>query len=172
VKLSFLIAFLFVSSFGIAQNKMVPGQMSFYAELGGPGILFSANIDGRFSKSTLGFGGRAGVGFVTTDIYDDNSGNYETKSVATFPIQLNYIFGKSNSVHTFEVGAGATFTSQKIDPFGFNNNTPTTSIFGTASFMYRRQPKDGGFSWRIGFTPIIGNGFIQPSGGVSVGYNF
>jgi hypothetical protein len=169
-----LLAFLLMGTTLIAQQKTAPGQMSFYAELGGPGILFSANIDGRFSKSFLGFGGRVGIGFVTTDTYDaNNNNNWETRSVATFPVQLNYIFGKPNSVHTFEVGAGATFTSKKIDPFGFNDyNEEGQSVFGTASFMYRRQPKDGGFSWRIGFTPIIGGGFIQPSGGFSVGYNF
>lgn len=168
-----LLAFVLTGTGVMAQQKTTPGQMSFYAELGGPGILFSANIDGRFSKSVLGFGGRVGIGFVTTDSYDNNTGYYETRSVATFPLQLNYIFGKPNSVHTFEVGAGATFTSKKIDPFGFTDyNEEGQSVFGTASFMYRRQPKDGGFSWRIGFTPIIGGGFIQPSGGVSVGYNF
>jgi hypothetical protein len=169
-----LLAFVLMGTTLIAQQKTAPGQMSFYAELGGPGILFSANIDGRFSKSFLGFGGRVGIGFVTTDTYDaNNNNNWETRSVATFPVQLNYIFGKPNSVHTFEVGAGATFTSKKIDPFGFNDyNEEGQSVFGTASFMYRRQPKDGGFSWRIGFTPIIGGGFIQPSGGFSVGYNF
>jgi len=174
MKYLLLLAFVLMGTTLMAQQKTAPGQMSFYAELGGPGILFSANIDGRFSKSVLGFGGRVGIGFVTTDTYDaNNNNNWETRSVATFPIQLNYIFGKPNSVHTFEVGAGATFTSKKIDPFGFNDyNEPGQSIFGTASFMYRRQPKDGGFSWRIGFTPIIGGGFIQPSGGVSVGYNF
>lgn len=168
-----LLAFVLMGTTLMAQQKTVPGQMSFYAELGGPGILFSANIDGRFSKSVLGFGGRVGIGFVTTDTYEANSNNWETRSVATFPLQLNYIFGKPNSVHTFEVGAGATFTSKKIDPFGFADyNEEGQSVFGTASFMYRRQPKDGGFSWRIGFTPIISGGFIQPSGGVSVGYNF
>ncbi len=169
------IACLFINSLVIAQKtnfSTVPGQMSFYAELGGPGILFSANFDTRFTKSTLGVGGRVGIGFVTTDInYDYLNGSYKTRSVATFPIQLNYIFGKSNSVHSFETGAGVTFTSKKIDPFGYNDSG-STSVFGTASFMYRRQPKDGGFSWRIGFTPIIGGGYIQPSGGASVGYNF
>ena len=172
MKLSFFIASLFLTTGLMAQQSSVPGKMSFYAELGGPGILFSANIDGRFSKSVLGIGGRIGIGFVTTDTYDNNTGFYESKSVGTFPIQLNYIFGKPNSVHTFEVGAGATFTTQKIDPFDSYDNQSGSSVFGTASFMYRRQPQDGGFSWRIGFTPIIGGGFIQPSGGVSFGYNF
>jgi len=169
MKLLSVLAFLLLSNFCVAQNA-TPGRMSFYAELGGPGILFSANIDGRFSKSVLGIGGRIGVGFVTTDTYDNN-GNYDTKSVATFPFQINYIFGKPSSVHTFEVGAGATFTSEKIDPFGIDYED-ATSVFATACFMYRRQPKDGGFSWRIGFTPIIGGGSIQPSAAASIGYNF
>ncbi len=42
------------------QSVKVPGRNSFYAELGGPGILFSANYDGRFKKSHLGLGGRVG----------------------------------------------------------------------------------------------------------------
>jgi hypothetical protein len=178
MKSAFVIAFLFISCLVYAQKNTVPGQMSFYAELGGPGILFSANIDGRFTKSQLGFGGRIGIGFVQSDTYynSNNGSYYQTQSVATFPIQLNYIFGKSNSVHAFEVGAGVTFTGKKIDLFNNNfngyNNEVLSSVFGTASFMYRRQPKDGGFSWRVGFTPIVGSGYIQPSGGVSVGYNF
>ena len=148
-----------------------PGQTSFFAELGGPGILFSANIDRRFSKSSLGAGARIGLGFVSGDFYESSLGYYQMQSIATFPMQLNYIFGKLNSVHTFEVGAGATIIGKKIDIFD-NGSTKNSSVYGTACFMYRRQPKDGGFSWRIGFTPIISGGYIQPMAGVSVGYNF
>ncbi|HSN61139.1 MAG TPA: hypothetical protein VLR49_09395 [Ferruginibacter sp.] len=174
MKAVLLISFLCISGIVMAQEattSKVPGQTSFYAELGGPGILFSANIDRRFTKSHLGFGGRVGIGFVTGDFYDDTNGYYQPKSVVTIPIQLNYIFGKANSVHSFEVGAGATIAGKKLDIFDYGDND-TNSVFGTASFMYRRQPLDGGFSWRIGFTPIIASGYIQPSGGVSVGYNF
>jgi len=162
-----------------AQNNTttskVEGQYSFFAELGGPGILFSANLDKRFNNTNLGLGARAGFGFVTVDDYQYSGGSYfygRQVSVATFPIQLNYIFGKGTSPHTFEVGAGLTITGKKIDIFNNYNDSQRNSVFGTAAFMYRRQPVNGGFSWRAGFTPIIGNGFIQPSGGVSVGYNF
>lgn len=174
MKAVLLLAFLCISGIAMAQEETsskIAGQTSFYAELGGPGILFSANIDRRFTKSNLGLGGRIGLGFVTTDDYDFNSGDYNRRSVLTVPIQLNYIFGKSSSVHSFEVGAGVTIAGKKVNLFdyGLNDNSST---FGTASFMYRRQPKDGGFSWRIGFTPIITSGYIEPSAGVSVGYNF
>ncbi len=151
----------------------VPGQTSFYAELGGPGILFSANIDRRFKPSALGWGFRAGVGFVTADESKIVNGSYEYNpaSVITVPVQLNYIFGKTDSPHTFEVGAGATYAGKKLDIMNFYDDKQS-NFFGTFSFMYRRQPINGGFSWRIGFVPLVAKGYIQPSGAVSVGYNF
>ncbi len=154
------------------------GNTSFYAELGGPGLVFSANIDKRFTASHLGWGGRIGIGFASsyeeTRVPQPNGGysnHYEDVSVVTFPVQLNYIFGKSNSPHTFEVGAGATIAGKKIEIFNFYDDR-RSSFFGTASFMYRRQPINGGFTWRIGFTPVIAKGYIQPFGGAGVGYNF
>ena len=153
-----------------ANDNKTTGQTSFYAELGGPGILFSANLDKRFTKSNLGWGGRIGLGFVSG--YINNQGFYDNpSSVVTIPIQVNYIFGKSNSSHTFEVGGGVTVAGKKIDVMDFYDDN-RTAFFGTASFMYRRQPANGGFMWRIGFTPLIAKGYIQASGGVGVGYNF
>jgi hypothetical protein len=154
------------------------GNTSFYAELGGPGLVFSANLDKRFNSSHLGWGGRAGIGFasISEERMVSNPGGgltteYRSVSIATFPIQVNYIFGKAASPHTFEVGAGATFTGRKIEIFDFYDEN-RASTFGTASFMYRRQPANGGFTWRIGFTPIFAKGYIQPFAGAGVGYNF
>jgi hypothetical protein len=149
----------------------VPGRNSFYAEIGGPGILFSANIDRRFTNSSLGWGGRLGLGFVSGYLEENSSGYYEDpSSVVTLPIQVNYIFGKAGTPHTFEVGAGVTFLGKKVEVLDFYDKP--TNLFGSASFMYRRQPVNGGFSWRIGFTPLIAKGYIQAFGGASVGYNF
>jgi hypothetical protein len=178
-----LIAFLALcsSTMLLAQTnekagKPSTGHTTFYAELGGPGILFSANIDKRFKNSNLGWGGRVGLGFVSGYIVPDTTGgpyyyNDRLSSVVTIPVQINHIFGKPNSPHTFEVGAGVTVTGKKIEVFDFYDDK-RSSIFGTASFMYRRQPIDGGFMWRIGFTPIIAKGYIQAFGGVAVGYSF
>jgi hypothetical protein len=155
--------------------KTVPGRTSFYAELGGPGILFSANIDSRFKPSHLGLGGRVGIGFVTADEseYDPVTGYtiYEGRSVLTVPVQLNYIFGKGTSPHTFEVGGGVTYVGRKLEVLNFYDDK-TSNLFGSFSFMYRRQPADGGFTWRIGFTPLVANGYIQPFGAAGVGYSF
>ena len=151
------------------------GQSSFFAEAGGPGVAFSANFDKRFKPGRLGLGGRIGVGFVSAwdDYYDPVSGYYngEQQSAITFPIQLNYIFGKENSNHTFEVGGGLTYVTKKLEFLNFWDDK-TTQFLGTFCFMYRRQPKGGGFSWRAGFTPLVGKSYIQAFGAASVGYNF
>ena len=178
MKTLFSFILLFTSVVVTAQSETtttskIPGRTAFYAELGGPGILFSANIDSRFKSSPFGWGFRAGLGFVTADeeISGPNGIEYETRSVITVPAQINYIFGKQTSVHTFEVGAGLTYVAKELDILNYYDDNKS-NFFGTASFMDRRQPKDGGFMWRIGFTPLIASGYIQPSGAVGVGYSF
>jgi hypothetical protein len=170
---------IFSQGNGSGAEKAVIGKSSFIAELGGPGIIFSANYDTRFKQSRLGVGGRIGVGFVTAydDYYDPVTGQYnggQEQTAITFPAQLNYIFGKVGSSHTFEVGGGITYVTKKLNIMDFDSydGDHRTQLFGTFCFMYRRQPIDGGFSWRIGFTPLVGNGYIQAFAAVSVGYNF
>jgi len=157
-------------------DKNSVGQTSFIAEAGGPGIAFSANIDRRFKTSRIGWGGRLGLGFVSAydDYYDPVTGYYyggDQRSALTLPAQVNYIFGKESSAHTLEVGAGLTYVSKKLSIMEFYDEK-RSNLFGTFSFMYRRQPLNGGFSWRAGFTPIFAKSYIQPFGAVSVGYNF
>lgn len=174
---------LCISNFIFSQagkpSDITIGQSSFFAEAGGPGIAFSANIDRRFKPGRLGWGGRIGVGFVSAwdDYYDPVTNTYysgDQKSAITFPVQLNYIFGKENSAHTFEAGGGITYVTRKLTIMNFDyyNKDRRTQWFGTFCFMYRRQPKGGGFSWRAGFTPLIGSSYIQAFGAASVGYNF
>ena len=164
------------------QEDKTPGRSSFIAEGGGPGIAFSANYDTRFKAGRLGWGGRIGVGFVSA--YDEHYDPItmiwyggDQKSAITFPAQVNYIFGKQNSAHALEVGGGLTYVSKKLNIMNFSDYYSSDSdrrsqLFGTFSFMYRRQPVNGGFSWRAGFTPLIAKDYIQPFGAVSVGYNF
>ena len=175
-----------VSNFLMAQNnkteaaKTTIGRYSFIAEAGGAGIAFSANFDARFKNSRFGWGGRVGVGFVSAwdDYYDPVTGIWHggtEQSAITVPVQVNYVFGKNNSPHTFEAGAGFTYVSKKLNIMNFSgwyDIDRRTKGFGTFAFMYRRQPANGGFSWRAGFTPLFAKDYIQPFGAVSVGYNF
>src|SRR3712207_1689688 len=96
VSLLVLIVFCFsVRAQSTAGNPApkIPGRTSFYVELGGPGILFSANIDSRFKPSRLGWGGRAGIGFVTATeekpVPGQNYPDWEQVSVLTVPVQVN-----------------------------------------------------------------------------------
>ncbi len=117
-------ASVFVQALTEATSSKVPGRTAFYAEFGGPGILFSANIDSRFKPSIYCWGFRGGLGFVTAneEINNDTNGfSYEMRSVVTVPVQINYIFGKSTSVHTLKWG-GLTVFSKKLDFLNYTNN--------------------------------------------------
>ncbi len=184
-KLFAILLFLAGSSACFAQENTTPTTVpyrSFFAELGGPGVLFSVNYDTRFKKSAAGLGARIGIGFSTgfksNAYFFDSLNNYyystngKTVSSLTIPVQVNYIFAKPGSKSAFEVGLGATYIGKYSDIFDFDVDPRKGRIYGNTSFMYRRLPTNGGFSWRVGFTPLIGNGVIQPSAAASIGFNF
>ena len=171
-----LFAVLCLSTTAKAQtNGDSKNNTAFFGEFGGPGILFSANLDKRFTPSRFGVGGRIGLGFVTTNKDEYNSGGYydsRQQSVVTIPFQLNYIFGKPNSSHGLEIGIGGTYVGKKIDVFSMFNNGEGTQYYTTFSFKYRRVPVDGGFTWNIGFSPLLAKGIIVPFAGVGFGFAF
>jgi hypothetical protein len=134
-----------------------------FVEVGGQGLLFSANYDTRFGNRRDGLGGRIGVGYIAVD----------GSSLATFPLSLNYLLGKGKNF--FEIGLGATIASAKSDDFWFDDDEETsgTGTIGTMSFSYRLQPVDSGFSFRGGITPIFTKDFFIPYFfGLSLGYTF
>jgi hypothetical protein len=165
---------LFLNQSLSAQEEKVASKV-FYTELGGPGLIMSANFDGRFKPDErLGFGYRLGVGFAikeSSSFYWDGSENV-TRTYYSIPAGLNYVFGKLNSSHTFEVGAGLTFLTRKVSLFYYDVEKPG-HVIGFITFMYRRIPVNGGFSFRIGFTPMIGtSGDLFPMGSIGFGYAF
>ncbi len=140
-----------------------------YAELGGAGVA-SLNYDMRLMKKNDGLGFRVGVGgFAIDDGF--------SKTTAFFvPLGLNYLLGKDDK-HYFELGAGATIVSLKdkiSDPYyQSSDDGKFNSTFGHLYFGYRIQPKDGGFLFRAGLTPVFGKGFFIPYwAGISFGYCF
>ncbi len=149
----------------------------FFVELGGPGVIMSMNYDMRFnSDSRLGFGARGGAGFSVGqfDGQYNEYGYYEgiTRSYYSIPVQLNYVFGKETSSSLFEIGAGASFLTRKVALYNYED-TKIGNFIGHISFMYRLQPIRGGFSLRVGFSPMIGtSGDLFPMGAISLGYVF
>jgi hypothetical protein len=133
-----------------------------FVEVGGQGLLFTANYDTRFGNRRNGLGGRIGIGYIAAD--GDNA--------TTIPVSLNYLLGNSGK-HFFEVGLGATVlaTGGSDDSFFFDDNE--SNVIGTMSFSYRLQPVNSGFAFRAGLTPVFNSDFFLPYyGGLSLGYTF
>ena len=156
----------------LAQESEVASKLV-YTELGGPGVIMSVNFDSRFdSKSQLGAGVRTGIGFGYKYIYSDIDYNERTRTYYSIPLCLNYVFGKPDNAHTFEIGGGVTLLTRKISLYCYDSEKPG-NLIGHLSFMYRHVPLDGGFSFRIGLTPIVGtSGDLVPMGAIGFGYAF
>jgi len=182
--LAVMIAFLsMTNNQSISAQEEVASGKQFYSELGGSGVLFSINFDSRFvPKSRLGFGGRIGAGFCIKNIrervdYYDNGSLYVeqeriTKTVYTIPVGINYVFGMPTSTNTLELGASATFLTRKVSLF-YWDEPKQGNFVGHFTFMYRITPINEGFTFRIGFTPVLGtSGDLIPMGAVGFGYAF
>jgi hypothetical protein len=144
-----------------AQTVAGARAQNVFVELGGPGLLLSANYDTRFTQRHDGIGGRIGAGYISIS---DNS-------LFTLPLQLNYLLGKNNRY--FEMGIGATFINSHGDSNDFLSLDNAKSVIGTMSFGYRYQPEDGGFHFRAALTPIFDSSTFFPFfGGIGVGYTF
>ena len=154
-----------------AQEEKVANKL-YYTEFGGPGLIMSANFDGRFKpNSRLGLGFRLGAGFGIKKFDEEEHGEIR-RTLYAFPVGLNYVFGKPTAKSTFEVGGGVSFLHREVALFNYDVKQ-TRNYIGFATFMYRITPVNGGFSFRVGFTPIIGTaGDMFPMVAVSLGYAF
>jgi len=165
----------------LAQEETVTNKL-YYTEFGGPGLIMSANFDSRFKSNTqLGLGYRIGAGFGIgkfndKQVVDPNTGStsYEevARTVYAFPVGLNYVFGKPKTNTNFEFGGGISLLTREVSLYNYEVKK-RGNVIGYVTFMYRIVPVDGGFSFRIGFTPIIGTaGDMFPMGAISFGYAF
>ena len=163
-KLIILSALIFTGLLSYSQeNKIEPVSkraQSAFLELGGNGIILSANYETRFAKKQNGFGGRIGLGIVT-DFLDPTSG-------LTIPVGINYLAGKRN--HYLEAGLGATIYTLKGLTL-FKDNINEGGVIFVPSLGYRYQPLDGSFVFRIFASPLIGEGSTFWAG-LSIGYKF
>lgn len=130
-----------------------------YFELGGAGIIYSFNYDGRFSKYENGLGFRVGIGGASV-----NGDGY-----FAVPVQINYLAGTKGKY--FEIGAGTTY-APGLKLF----DDQSSNVYGTVCLGFRKQPSGKkGFTFRAAFMPIIGfenNASFLPFAGISWGYRF
>lgn len=163
-KIVFVFTLFTISSLVYSQGnerpmKTTENASQIYFELGGPGIIYSFNYDGRFGKHENGVGMRVGIGgaAISGDGY------------FALPVQINYLIGTKGKY--FEIGGGVTY-APGLELFESENST-----YGTLAFGFRKQPLGKkGFAFRVAFTPIIGFDDEGPSflpfAGVSWGFRF
>jgi hypothetical protein len=148
-------------------TEVTANASQIYFELGGPGVIYSFNYDGRLSKYENGIGFRIGVG----------GASWNGSGYVAVPFQLNYLLGTKGKY--LEVGAGATFAPH-LDLFGVaddqNPSSSTTYTYGTFTIGFRKQPLGKkGFTFRAAFSPIFSftnGGSFLPFAGVSWGFKF
>ena len=144
------------------------GHGTFF-EIGGAGFSPTFNYESRFGASNRGFGFRVGIGF----------GSLKDVKKVSIPVQITYLLGKKGSKHHIEIGAGYSyFDKRDVDDFRLNDEVIRFegTSYGTFSLMYHRHPPLGGFLWKIGYTPFVGNfndgRTFLPFFGAAFGYAF
>lgn len=136
---------------------------SIYFEAFGNGGLYSINYDRLFTEN---IGGRIGIMYLSSlDFFFASAEN-----LLIVPVMANFFIGDK---HKLELGCGIIYASaDNAEAFDFGSGESVSTIGGTATIGYRYQPDKGGFLFRIGFTPIFGEGGFTPSAGISFGYSF
>ena len=152
-----------------AQNSFSSGSKNFarhgiFLELGGNGFLYSVNYDYKLADHVSV---RVGGMYIGARVREADT----RASMVVVPITANYLVGSGSS--RLELGVGVTLARVGGDlgdsegPFEESGLGSITSTIG-----YRLQPRDGGFLFRIGFTPHFNGDSIEPWAGLSLGATF
>lgn len=144
---------------------------SAYLELGGTGLLWSANYDRMFGEH---FSLHLGVEALSIYSFCDCHSSF-----FGIPVAASALVGPG--AHKFELGLGATTFIGTTDYTGYK---PDPIIFATGIAGYRYAPEHSGLMFRASFTPILAyahigsrglgsaRAFAFPWAGLSVGYQF
>lgn len=139
-----------------------------YVEVLGQGVLYTVNYDHRLTQNIS-----LRAGFTSWSVPFALFAVGELKFTG-FPVMVNYLSGEETGHLELGVGvipATLSFQGREIF-FGTEVNGTETMVLGTATFGYRAQPRDGGFVFRIGMTPLFTFKEVQIWGGLSLGYAF
>ena len=148
-------------SYSTAETVTAPDAL--YGEFLGQSYLFSFNYDRMlFNTTPHNIALRAGLG-VWSNISFSSTDN---ESGVVIPLNASYVYGSN---HKFELGLGFTIAPNVTLHDGTNhiNDLTITGIIG-----YRYQPIDGGFLFRGGMVPVLGDEGIIESFGLSFGLAF
>ncbi|SEG29747.1 hypothetical protein [Algoriphagus boritolerans] len=179
VLIGFFLVFLTLSQFTFAQTEpeTFTAKNAVYIEVGGSSGRYAVNYSKIFhQKGKLKLSASAGFSMWPK--------KFDSKTIwlPSIPIEVSALFGKSN--HHLELGMG--ITSYLTRSLAFNSETFENIdkvVFDAAipvRIGYRFQKPEGGFFFRVGYTPVInfptggkgGWGFDPYWAGISFGKSF
>ncbi|MFI5309122.1 MAG: hypothetical protein ACHQ53_17330 [Polyangiales bacterium] len=140
-----------------------------YAELLGNGGIYSIDYERFFTDDIAA---RIGFGYISLSASSGTSSAHA--SILFIPVMFNYM-GVGSADHKLELGLGPLLVNASAGASGVGKAAAHASGFGvagTATIGYRYVPHDGGFNFKIGFTPIFGAGGFLPWGGLGLGAVF
>lgn len=154
-----------------------------YAEGLGAGGAYSVNYE-RLVLNDLAIH----IGFSYWSVSATASGGGGTASASgsfiAVPITASYL-GVSSGSHTLEMGGGLTIWNVSVtgSSGGFVGAANGFVPIGTVLVGYRYMPREGGFNFRVGASPLFGKGLglnannptafgVLPWGYISLGWTF
>ncbi len=179
VLIGFFLVFLTLSQITFAQTEAetFTAKNAIFLELGGSSGRYAVNYSKIFhQKGKLKLNASAGFSMWRDRI------NSKTTWVPVIPLEVTALFGKSN--HHLEMGFGFTSLLGKtfdLVPGTFEfREIVVYDAFIPLRVGYRYQKPEGGFFFRVGYTPIIdfpprtgGNWSFNPyHAGISFGKSF
>jgi hypothetical protein len=143
---------------------------SIFFEAFGSGLLYSLNYERFIEKYDVGL--RAGASFFTYAVSSyGSSGNL---TLVSFPLVASYYLGWAK--HKIQLGLGATvlYLAASSDSRGqtFDSERSGLGLAASGVVGYRYLPRDSGFTFGVGFTPLIRASKFLPWGGINAGYAF
>ena len=141
-----------------------------FGEVLGSGLLYSVNYERVLSALPIGL--RAGASYFSYPVSTyGRSGNLK---LATFPLVASYYVGAPR--HKLQLGLGATliYLGVSTDSTGtkFEGERSGFGLAATAVVGYRYLPPDRGFTFGVGFTPLLRTSSFLPWGGANAGFIF
>ena len=141
-----------------------------FGEVLGSGLLYSINYERIIESWNVGL--RIGASYFTYPVSSYGaSGNLK---LATFPLVASYYLG--TPMHKLQLGLGATilYLGVTTDSQGtkFEGERSGGGLAATAVIGYRYLPPESGFTFGVGFTPLLRTSRFLPWGGANAGYIF
>jgi hypothetical protein len=156
-----LLSVLFIKTYAQEKPYSEPtGLNNWYIELGGSGLLYSANYEKVLLKNThWGWVGRVGVGYNPVD-YTFLNRVYLDGGTIMAPFHTSVLFGPNKE--KLEAGIGFTMLAKGVN----DREVIPTAVFGF------RVVEINKVCFRATWTPFIRDGEFVSWFGVSIGRNF